>query len=588
MAYPNRTDEARAEGSSILRGALRACRTHVGFLILFSAALNLLYLAPSLYMLQVYDRVLTSGGLLTLAYLSVVLLVSLAVLGFLDGVRMRLLAAMSARFDRLVAPHVLMAALQREGRAAAGQAQVLREFDTLRTALTGPPALAAVDAPWAPLFILVCFMIHPWIGALALLGGATLVVVALINQAAVHRALGANDQATGAMYAIQTSDAAHGETARALGMQQALVRRQLRARESMSQALTHSSHSNATFSASTKFLRQVLQSAALGLGAYLALRQEISAGGIIAASILTARAFAPLELIVGAWRQFEQGRQAYAVLRRVLKTQEDVRSFTALPAPRGLVALENAAVRAPAGDRALISVGSLKLEPGEIVGVVGPSGAGKTTLMRAISGAVPVDVGAVRLDGAKLSDWPVDELGRYIGYLPQDVGLFAGSIGDNIARFTPRNAENNAELDAAIVAAAQAAGAHEMILSLPRGYDSEIGPNGRGLSAGQAQRIGLARALFRDPVLLVLDEPNAHLDSDGESALIGALQAARARGATIVVVAHRAGFLNMADKLLVVKDGRVDAFGPREQVMAKLSPGASPRPMVVNTPGQRP
>ncbi len=588
MAHQDRTKE---QGSTILSAALRACRAHIGFLILFSAALNLLYLAPSLYMLQVYDRVLTSGGLLTLVYLSGVLLASLAVLAFLDGVRMRLLAVMAKRFDRLVAPHVLMAALQREGRAAAGQAHALREFDTLRAALTGPPALAAVDAPWAPLFILVCFLIHPWIGLLALIGGVALVLVAFVNQLAMHRSMRANDQTTGAMYAIQSADSGQGDVARALGMQHALVRRQLQARESMSRALNETGNNSAAFSASTKFLRLVLQSAALGLGAYLALQQQISAGGVIAASILCSRAFAPLELVVGAWRQFEQGRLAYAVLRQVLKTQEDSRTFTALPAPRGVVALDHVGVRSPGGERVLLNGVNLRLEPGEIVGVVGPSGAGKTTLMRAIAGASAVDAGAVRIDGAKLTDWPADELGRHIGYLPQEVALFSGAIGDNIARFEPRTADTAAAIDAGVVAAAMAAGAHEMILSLPRGYDTEIGPNGRGLSAGQAQRIGLARALYREPPLLVLDEPNAHLDSDGETALIETLRAARDRGATIIVVAHRAGFLNIADKLLVIKDGRVDAFGPREQVMAKLSPAAGPRPVVVNTtntPGQRP
>lgn len=573
----------QTDAAGILRDALTACRRHIGFVILFSAALNLLYLAPSIYMLQVYDRVLTSGGLFTLLYLTLVLLASLAVLAFLDAMRVRLLSSMARRMDRLVAPHVLMAALQREGRQAAGQAQPLREFDTLRGAITGPPALAAVDAPWAPIYILVCFMIHPLIGALALVGGIVLVAVAFFNQVAMHKALKTNDQATGAVYGLHLSDSAQGETARALGMQGALVRRQMQARETMSHALDESSRSGAAYTASTKFIRLFLQSAALGLGAYLALQQQISAGGIIAASILTSRAFAPLELIVGAWRQFEQGRQAYRVLNEVLKTQEKARDFTALPDPEGRLSVEQATVRAPGGERLLLINASFRAEPGEIVGVVGPSGAGKTTLMRVIAGALEPDQGAVRLDGAKLTDWTPDRLGRHIGYLPQDVALFAGSVRDNISRFE-RDGEDRDSVDRAVVAAAQAAGAHEMILALPKGYDTEIGIGARNLSSGQAQRIGLARALYRDPKLIVLDEPNAHLDAEGELALIATLKAARDRGATVIVVAHRAGFMNIADKLMVVQDARIDAFGPRDQVAAKL--GGQARPVVVSGDGQ--
>lgn len=570
--------------SSTLRAALHACRRHIGFVILFSACLNLLYLAPSIYMLQVYDRVLASGGLLTLVYLTLVLVASLAVLAFLDGTRIRLLLAMSRRLDRILAPPVLKAALQREGRAAAGHASILREFDALRGALSGPPALAVVDAPWAPIYVGVCFLIHPWIGMLALLGGAALVVIAFVNQRAMRNALKSNEEASGAMYGLQSADSIQGDAARALGMQGRLVERQLRTRISLNEGINTAGNANSFYTATTKFTRLVLQSAALGLGAFLALRQDISAGGIIAASILCARAFAPLELIVGAWRQFEQGRQAYGIITRVLHTQEGQREFTSLPNPRGTLSVEGVTVRSPTGDRFLLTNTSFRAEPGDIIGMIGPSGAGKTTLLRAIAGALQPDAGAVRLDGAKMTDWDPDRLGRHIGYLPQEVSLFGGTIGQNISRFDSAAGE---DVDRDIINAAKAAGAHEMILSLPRGYDTEIGPNGRGLSAGQAQRVALARALYGDPVLLALDEPNAHLDSDGEAALLNALKDASARGVCSIVVAHRTGFLNQANKLMIVTDGRIDSFGPRDAILARLNTGAGPRPVAVPNDGSR-
>ncbi len=570
--------------SSTLQVALAACRRHFGFVILFSAGLNLLYLAPSLYMLQVYDRVLTSGGLLTLFYLSLVLVASLAVLAFLDGTRLRLLLTMGRRLDRLLAPHVLLASLQREGRRAAGNVHILREFDTLRSAISGPPAVAAIDAPWAPVYIAVCFLIHPWIGMLALIGGATLVAIALVNQRSMQGALKASEEASGAIYSMQIADTNQGDTARALGMQGRLTERQLKARAALNDSINTAGVTNAFYSSTTKFARLILQSAALGLGAFLALRQDISAGGIIAASILCSRAFAPLELIVGAWRQFEQGRQAYAVLTRVLRTQEGQREVSSLPHPQGARSIEGVSIRSPTGDRLLLANASFQAEPGDIVGVVGPSGAGKTTLIRAVAGAVMPDNGAVRLDGAKMTDWEPNKLGRHVGYLPQEVALFGGTIGQNISRF---DSAAGADVDHAIVKAAKAAGAHDVILSMPQGYDTEIGPNGRGLSAGQAQRVALARALYGDPVLLVLDEPNAHLDNDGETALLNALKDASARGVCSIVVAHRTGFLAQANKIMVVSQGRIEAFGPRDTMLARLNPGAGPRPVTAPNEGVR-
>jgi ATP-binding cassette subfamily C protein len=517
---------------------------------------------------------------LTLVFLLIVLVLSLGTLAFLDGTRIRLLAAMAKRFDRLVAPHVLGAALSKEGRAAAGPVQLVRELDTLRSAVAGPPALAAIDAPWTPVYIGVCFIIHPWLGVLTLGGGILLLLIAFINQRASSRALRANLQSSGAMYSLQQADSAQMEMARAMGMRKALVARQLRARETMSDAMRMQARSGAVYTSSTKFFRLLLQSSALGLGVLLALEQQISAGAIVAASILAARAFSPIELIVGAWPQFEQGRQAYGVLKAVLKTEDNVRDHTGLPAPQGALSVEGVSIRAPGSDRALLFNASFRTAPGEIVGIVGPSGAGKSTLLRAVAGAITPDQGAVRLDGAKLSDWDPEQLGRYVGYLPQDIGLLPGTVADNIARFN-REERNDAD----IISAAQAIGAHEMILSLSKGYDTEIGAGGRGLSVGQAQRVALARAFYRNPSLLALDEPNAHMDVDGEKALVAALEAARRRGATTLVVAHTSTLVAVVDKLLVVRDGRIEAFGPRDQVAARLA-GGQARPAVVASSGE--
>ncbi len=569
--------------SHVLREALTACRRHIGYVILFSMALNILYLTPSLFMLQVYDRVLASGDVLTLVYLLVVLVIALGTLAFLDGTRIRLLAAMAKRFDRLVAPHILHAALRKEGRAAAGQVQLMRELDTLRTAVSGPPALAAIDAPWIPVYIAVCFIIHPWLGVLTLGGGMLLLLIAYINQRATQRALRTNLQASGAMYSLQQADAAQMEMARAMGMRSALVTRQLRAREQMSEAMRKQARSGAVYTSSTKFFRLLLQSSALGLGVLLALEQQISAGAIVAASILASRAFQPIELIVGAWTQFEQGRQAYGVLKAVLKTEDGERVHTSLPAPQGALIVEGVSIRAPGSDRALLFNASFRVAAGEIVGIVGPSGAGKSTLLRALCGAIVCDQGAVRLDGAKLTDWDSDKLGSYIGYVPQDIGLLPGTVADNIARFSREKDDRG---DADIVAAAQAVGAHEMILGLARGYDTEIGSGGRGLSVGQAQRVALARAFYRNPTFLALDEPNAHLDNDGERALIAALDAVRQRGATVLIVAHSANLVAVVDKLLVVREGRIEAFGPRDQVAARLA-GARPAVVASSEPAGR-
>jgi ATP-binding cassette subfamily C protein len=546
---------------------MAALREYAVFVLVFSAAVNLLNLAPALYMMQVYDRVISTGGLTTLLFVSLVLLLSLAVLALLDAVRTRVLTRASLRVDRLLARSLLEASFRAGHGSEPRSAQTMRDFDTVRQTATGQAAVAVVDLPWTPIYIGICFLIHPWLGVLIFLGGVMLVVVALFNERSQRRALEEGGDKSAVLAAAHEAERQGAEAARALGMRGALIDRHLAARSDVLDVQSGAAFAGGGWSALTKFLRLALQSAALGLGAYLAVQREISPGAMIAATILTSRAFAPLEQVVGAWRQLGQAWTAAKSLGALLEKAPPEVARTPLPAPAGQVTIEKVAMRAPGTTRAVLQNISGRFGPSEIVGLVGPSGAGKSTLARVIAGAAPPDAGVIRIDGASFADWDPELLARHVGYLPQDVQLFAGTVAENIARF-------RTEPDAAgrAVEAAVKAGVHDMILRLPEGYDTRLGPQGRGLSFGQAQRVGLARALFGDPSLLVLDEPNAHLDAEGEAALTNAIKAARDRGATCVVVAHRAGVMSIADTVMVLRDGQIAAFGPRDQVFAKLAP----------------
>lgn len=570
-----------------MQAALRACRSHIWAVAAFSAAVNILFLAPTLYMLQVYDRVLATGGLMTLVFVTLALVLALAVLAALDGLRGRILVHASNRLSRLVSPAILaMAFSGRPDSRGARTQQAMREFDVFRAGLTGPVALSIIDAPWAPLYILCAFLLHPLIGGIALIGALILFAIALLSERAFRAAMKDSATRIPAAYAAQEADSAAAEAARALGMRRALIARNLDERVSFNQSQTDGAFAQTRFSSTARFFRLFLQSAALGAAAWLAIGGHVSAGACFAASVLVARGIAPIEQIVTSWRTIAQAFNAYRNLNTLLSEKPVVVERTALPAPRGAVTLERASVKSPDGTRAILQDVSLSVAPGEIIGVVGPSGAGKTTLARVLAGALAPDFGGVRIDGARYEDWDADALGKHIGYLPQDVSLLAGSVAENIARFAHKEPGfDNEKVSGEVIAAAQAAGAQDMIQRLPNGFDAPLGPGGRGVSAGQAQRIALARALFRDPAVLVFDEPNAHLDADGEAALVAALIAAKARGATSFVIAHRAGFMTIADKLLVLNEGKVQAFGPREEVAAKLAPPPqrpAPAPRIVS------
>ncbi len=561
-------------GTEPLAAAFRACRTHFTTALWFSALVNLLYLAPTLYMMQVYDRVVPTGGILTLVLLTLVAVFALATLALLDWLRTRLLLRAGLRLDRLLAPVIL--ARMVDSSSAQSQTQAMRDFDNVRTAVSGSGVVAIFDAPWTPLYLICCFLLHPAIGVLTLIGGAVLLALAVLNERDSRPRLRKAIQSTNAAYAAQQTIGGQVEVLRALGMRKASISRQIAERETAVAEYADAQLNGGKYSGAIKFLRLAMQSLSLGLAAYLAVKGDISPGAIIAASVLLSRAVSPIELLVGSWSNLTQAATSWRALIELFASTAHVeRPRTALPSPAGKVQVESVTVRLPGTETAQLRQVSLTLMPGQTLGVVGPSGSGKTTFARVLAGALTPTIGLVRLDGAEYAARTSDDLGRHIGYLPQNPSLFAGSIKDNVSRFERDMGHASAsDIDARTVAAAMAAGAHEMILRLPAGYDTVLGPFGSGVSAGQAQRIALARALFGEPALLVLDEPNSSLDQEGEVALMNAILTASGRGAAVVVVAHRAGVLSRVDRLMSLRDGVVQLEGPREDVLARMRSAA--------------
>lgn len=564
---------AEAKRANPLRRALAACRPYLIWAAGFSALVNLLYLTPTLYMMQVYDRVVPTGGLTTLLLISGVTLFALAVLALLDWLRGRILLRAGLRLDRLLSARILSRVIDIQSRTP--NTQALREFDNVRSALSGQGAMALMDAPWTPLYLACCFLLHPFIGVLTLFGGVVLFGLAWLNERDSRPKLSRAIQSGNAAYAAQEGVAGQSEVVRALGMRGASVARQIDQRRTAVSQQARAQLTGGRYSGAIKFTRLALQSAALGLAAWLVVGGHISPGAIIASSVLLSRAVAPVEQMVGAWPNLVQARTSWRALEDLfVRTADQDRERTRLPDPAGRLKAEGLVVRLAETSAPQLKGVSVALEPGQSLGVIGPSGSGKTTLARVVAGAIRPATGSVRLDGAEYEARDGDDLARHIGYLPQVPSLFAGSIRDNISRFQGAHGVAAELIDGRVVDAARAAGAHDLIQHLPEGYDTVLGPFGQGVSVGQAQRIALARALYGDPVLLVLDEPNANLDQEGETALMAALSQATARGAAVVIVAHRAGVLARVDRLLVLKDGAVQLEGPREEVLARMRPPA--------------
>src|SRR3954449_815252 len=547
-----------------VRDLISRFRIYFVFAGFFSLVINALLLVPPIYMLQVFDRVLTSRSEETLVYLTVGGLSALVVMALLDMVRARLLGVVGAALDRRLGPRVLDGLIAQTARLG-GSAYVngLRDVNTLRTFLGGPGLLALFDAPWLPFFLLIIFLFHPLLGAVALTGALAMVVTAALNERLTRKPTEAAQ--TQARRAGRYIDGAvrNADVVAALGMLPAVARRWSEVNDAALRQQMRASRIGGVFSGLTKFARQFIQLAMLGVGAWLVVDQHVTAGIMIAATILLSRALAPVETLVAGWRTLIEARLAWRRLNELLAANPPAASEIDLPVPSGRLEVDRVLFGMKGAERPIIRGVSFALAPGEALGVVGPSAAGKSTLARLVVGVWKPAAGVVRLDGADVAAWPRERLGPHIGYLPQDVELFGGTVAANIARLgEPDSAE--------VVRAAQRAHVHDLILRLPKGYDTEVGEGGQLLSPGQRQRIGLARALYGNPRLIVLDEPNANLDIEGERALQAALRGMKEAGVTALIIAHRASILGGVDKLLVLRDGTVEKFGPARELMQPM------------------
>jgi PrtD family type I secretion system ABC transporter len=525
----------------------------------FSGGINLLYLATPLYLLQVYNRVLPSRSGATLALLSIGLVVALGAMAILDAIRARILIRAGTRFDVSLSARILAHLMQRRVDGKLRHSEALRDLDLVRHAMSGVAAQTVFDIPWTPVYLALLFSLHPTLGWMALSAALLLLALAALADRLSRPALANASDAHSRSYRHADEMLRHADPVLAMGMQAGLGDRWYRDRALMLAQSELAGERNASFAAAIRFLRLLLQSGMLGAGAWLVIRQEISPASIFVAMVLMGRAVAPVEQVVSAGRQIAAARVAWGRLTSLLAGASAIARRTRLPKANGAVRMEGVEF-APVGAPAVIRGVSLELAAGEALGIVGPSAAGKSTLVRLMTGALAPTGGRISLNGADIRHWDRAELGQNIGYLPQDVGLFAGTARDNIARF-------GAASDEEIVLAARRADVHDMVLDLPQGYETLIGDGGVPLSGGQRQRLGLARALLGRPRLLVLDEPNANLDGDGETALKAALADMKADGATIVIVAHRPGIVEICDRMLLLQDGAALMQGPRAEVL---------------------
>ncbi|MEB0041512.1 type I secretion system permease/ATPase [Pseudomonas sp. MH10] len=556
----------RSTHDNNLQAALKACRSSFVSVGFFSLFINALMLVPTFYMLQVYGRVVTSGSISTLVMLTIIMVVLMVTMGALELVRSRIMVRVSTKLDILLSRDLYRASFKRAlvSGGMDSSAQALNDLTGLRQFMTGNGLFAFFDAPWLPIYIAVMFMFHPWYGWMAIVCSIILVCFAILNEKMTGATLAVANKENIAASLYTNKNLRNAEVIESMGMLNTLIGRWAHRQKKVLVLQSIASDKGGLMTNISKTFRMLVQSLILGLGAYLAVNHEISSGLVIAGSVLLGRALAPLDLIIGSWKGFISARSQYDRLNDILDTQENEPQRMSLPVPQGNVLVENLIVSAPGGKTPIIKGISFDVPAGQVVGIIGPSASGKSTLARALMGIWVPQHGVVRLDGADISNWDKNELGPYVGYLPQDIELFEGSISENIARFSVVDS-------AQVIMAARTAGVHEMILLLPEGYDTVIGSEGVNLSGGQRQRIGLARALYRAPRLIILDEPNSNLDDAGEQALAQAIMFMKASGSTVFVITHRTTILSHLDRLMVMSGGSISMYGPREQVMAELN-----------------
>jgi len=555
-----------------LKVALRAARTGVLWSIFFSVFINLLMLTGPLYMLQIYDRVLASRSVPTLIALTVLIAGLFLTMGILEAVRGRLMNRMAGRMHNLLGRPVFDAVLMTPVHGQGPPDQLLRDLGTLRQFFSGPGPFIFFDAPWAPLFLAVVFFMHPYLGWIALTGGGIMVILGLINEAFSRRRVQESAAASNLGHRAVQQNVRNAEVIAALGMHEAMARRWQKHHLTADQAARRASDVTGGLSAITKTFRLFLQSAILGAGAWLAIQEIITPGVMIAASIITGRALAPIDQAVARWNSVLATRGAWHRLKAHLSAFAGQPESLPLHPPKGRLDLDKVFAAPPGSPKPYLKNISFSLDPGDALGIIGPSAAGKSTLARLIIGIWAPLSGTIRLDGAEVTTWARGELGPSLGYLPQDVELFEGSVAENISRF-----QDDPD-PAAIIEAAQIVRAHDLILGLPDGYDSQIGDSGCHLSAGQRQRIALARAVYGTPGLVVLDEPNANLDAEGDAALAEAITTLKNRGTTVVVIAHRPSAIASVDKLAMIKEGNLTAFGLKSDVLKQVLKPAEAAP----------
>ena len=556
--------KGRSIETSELNTALRSCISAFGACAAFSFVINVLMLASPIYMLQVYDRVLTTGHVDTLIMITLIVTIALAVMCALDTLRTIITIRIGCWLNEQLGPAFLACGVRGRLKGDPYGAQSFQDISQIQNFIATQGLTAFLDFPWVPLFVALIWMLHPVLGLVAVSSAVVLFVLSVANEFATRKASESASKAQ--IEATRLADAAirNAEVVHSMGMLSAMTARWALLNTAVVDGLRRGGEIGGGVLATTKFVRFFVQVAILGVGAWLVLKSELTSGGMIAASILLGRALAPVEVAMGAWRNFMTTRFAYRRLKKAIEEHPQPLERTRLPAPTGRLAVDQVTFVAPNTNTLILSKVSFSVEPGEVLAVIGPSGAGKSTLCRLLVGLAVPNVGEVRLDGSQIHHWEPAQLGTHLGYLPQDVELFTGSVRDNIARMTTD------ATDEEILTAATLAHAHDIIQHLPQGYDTQIGDRGVRLSGGQRQRVGLARAVFGTPQLIILDEPNANLDQAGEAALSDAIFSLKKQGAALVIVGHRPSTLAQADKILVMKEGFVAMYGPRDEVLSAM------------------